>query len=82
MRTPYFLIEERKIVRNLEILADVKRRTGCKILLAQKAYSAFFTYPLIAGYLDGTAASGLYEAKLGKTAFGKETHVFSPAYND
>ena len=82
MRTPYFLIEESKIVRNLEILADVKRRTGCKILLAQKAYSAFFTYPLIAGYLDGTAASGLYEARLGKTAFGKETHVFSPAYND
>ncbi len=82
MRTPYFEIDEAALVRNLEILGEVRERAGCKILLAQKAYSAFCTYPLIGEYLDGTTASGLYEARLGKTRFGKETHVFSPAYNE
>lgn len=82
MRTPYFEIDESALVRNLEILSGVREAAGCRILLAQKAYSAFATYPLISRYLDGTTASGLYEARLGKTAFGKETHVFSPAYNE
>ena len=82
MRTPYFEIDEAALVRNLEALRAVRKEAGCKILLAQKAYSAFCTYPLISRYLDGTTASGLYEARLGKTRFGGETHVFSPAYND
>lgn len=84
--TPCYVIDEGVLKRNLEILADVKKRSGCKILLAQKAFSAFATYPLIAGYLDGCTASGLYEARLGyeKMAkpFGKENHIFSPAYRD
>ncbi len=79
-RTPYFLVEEEKLLHNLEILREVKERSGCKILLAQKAFSMYSCYPLIAKYLDGSAASGLYEAKLGREEFGKETHVFSPAY--
>ena len=53
---------------------------GCRILLAQKAFSMYSVYPLIRQYLSGTAASGLYEARLGKTEFGGETHVFSAAY--
>lgn len=84
--TPCYVIDERRLTENLEILADVKRRAGCKILLAQKAYSAFSTYPLIAGYLDGCTASGLYEARLGyeemAKPFGRENHIFSPAYRD
>lgn len=81
-RTPYFLIDEKRLIRNLEILREVKEKSGCKILLAQKAFSMYSCYPLISEYLDGSAASGLYEAKLGKEAFGKETHVFSPAYRE
>ena len=80
MRTPCFIIDEKNLLRNLEILKRVKDNTGCKILLAQKAYSCYATYPLIAKYLDGTTASGLYEAKLGKEHFPGEVHVFSPAY--
>lgn len=80
MRTPCFIIDEKSLLRNLEILKRVKDNTGCKILLAQKAYSCYATYPLIAKYLDGTTASGLYEAKLGKEHFPGEVHVFSPAY--
>ena len=79
-RTPYFLLDEEKLLRNLEILKEVSDRAGCKILLAQKAFSMFSVYPLIRKYLAGTAASGLYEARLGAEEFGGETHVFSPAY--
>ena len=82
MNTPYFTIDEAALLHNLEVLRGVKERTGCRILLAQKAYSAFATYPVISRYLDGTTASGLYEARLGKTYFGRETHVFSPAYKE
>ncbi|MCL2864480.1 MAG: carboxynorspermidine decarboxylase [Lachnospiraceae bacterium] len=81
-KTPYFLIDENKILHNLKILKSVSAQSGCKILLAQKAFSMYYAYPLLAEYLDGTTASGLYEARLGFTCFGKETHVFSPAYRE
>ena len=81
-RTPYFLVEEEKLLHNLELLREVKERSGCRILLAQKAFSMYSCYPLLAEYLDGSAASGLYEARLGREEFGKETHVFSPAYRE
>lgn len=80
LRTPYFRVDEAALVRNLEILKDVSDRAGCRILLAQKAFSMFACYPLMRQYLAGTTASGLYEARLGREAFGGETHVFSPAY--
>ncbi|MCH5207379.1 MAG: carboxynorspermidine decarboxylase [Oscillospiraceae bacterium] len=86
VRTPCYVIDEKRLRENLEILKSVKERSGCKILLAQKAYSVFQTYPLIAEYLDGCTASGLYEARLGHEEmakpFGRENHVFSPAYLD
>ena len=80
--TPYFLIDEERLRKNLEILKKVQEDTGCRILLAQKAFSTFFAYPLIREYLAGSTASGLYEARLGREEFGRETHVFSPAYRE
>ena len=79
-RTPYFYVDEKKLIENLQILKEVAEKSGCRILLAQKAFSMFACYPLMREYLAGTTASGLYEARLGKEEFGKETHVFSPAY--
>ncbi len=79
LSTPCFLIDEEKLIQNLEILSGISKRTGCKILLAQKAFSMFALYPLIRKYLSGTTASGLFEARLGHEEFGGETHVFSPA---
>ena len=58
--TPYFLVEEKSLLHNLEILKRVQEEAGCKILLAQKACSMFYAYPLIRKYLAGTTASGLY----------------------
>lgn len=80
IKTPSYVIDEDRLVKNLEILRDVEKRTGCKILLAQKAFSNFCEYPLIAKYISGTTASGLFEARLGKEEMNKENHVFSPAY--
>ena len=82
VKTPCFVVDEEKLIHNLEILKGVMDRTGCKILLAQKAFSMFYAYPLIRRYLCGTTASGLYEARLGHEYFGKETHVYSPAYRE
>ena len=82
LRTPYFLVDEARLMHNLEILRDVQERAGCKILLAQKAFSMFSVYPLLRQYLAGSTASGLYEARLGHEEFGGETHVFSPAYRE
>jgi len=78
--TPSYVVDENKIIKNLEILDSVQKQTGCKILLAQKAFSMFALYPLIGRYLAGTAASGLFEAKLGREKMGGETHIYSPAY--
>ena len=80
--TPYFLVDETRLRRNLSVLKSVCDRTGCKILLAQKAFSMYSVYPVIREYLAGTTARGLYEAKLGHDYFGGETHVFSPAYRE
>ncbi len=80
--TPCYVVDEQKLIDNLTILKSVADQAGCKILLAQKAFSMFRVYPLIGRYLAGTAASGLFEARLGHEEMGKETHVFSPAYNE
>ncbi|MCL2171162.1 MAG: carboxynorspermidine decarboxylase [Defluviitaleaceae bacterium] len=80
--SPCYIVDEALVIRNLDILTMVKEATGCKILLAQKAFSMFSMYPLISQYLDGTCASGLYEAKLADEYFRGENHVFSPAYYD
>ncbi|MCR4793667.1 MAG: carboxynorspermidine decarboxylase [Ruminococcus sp.] len=80
--TPCYVVDEAALIRNMEILRGVSQRTGAKILLAQKAFSCYHVYPLMKGYLDGTACSGLFEAKLGYEEMGKENHVFSAAYRE
>ncbi len=86
MKTPFYVIDEALLEKNLETLQSVEKSTGCKILLAQKCYSIFQTYPKIAEYISGTTASGIFEARLGYEEmgkpFGKQTHVFAPAYTD
>ena len=79
--TPCYLLDEAQLRRNGEILLGVQQRTGCKILLAQKAFSNFDLYPVLAPYLAGTEASGLYESRLGREELPeKENHVFCAAY--
>lgn len=82
IKTPCYAVDEILLIKNLEILKDTANRAGCKILLAQKAFSMYSLYPLIGKYLSGTTASGLFEAKLGYEEMGGETHVFSAAYTE
>lgn len=80
LQTPYYVIDEDKLESNLKILSDIQDRTGCEILLAQKAYSAYATYPMVGKYLKGVTSSSLFEARLGFEEMGKQVHIFAPAY--
>ena len=82
LRTPCYVIQKEKLIKNLEILREICQETGCRILLAQKAFSMFAVYPLIGKHLNGAAASGLFEARLAAEELGKENHIFSPAYRE
>jgi carboxynorspermidine decarboxylase len=81
-KTPAYVIDENLLFSNLGILKDISSRAKCKILLAQKAFSAYSVYPLMSDFLDGTCASGVYEAELAYDKMpGRENHIYSPAYN-
>jgi carboxynorspermidine decarboxylase len=80
--SPCWLLEEKKLRQNLELLREVKEKSGAKILLALKGYALWKSFPLIQEYLDGCCASGLYEAKLAAEEFGREVHTYSPAFKE
>ena len=80
--TPSYVVHKEELEKNLEILAKLQDETGAKVLLAQKCFSMYYYYPLIAKYLTGTASSGLYEARLSKEYFKKENHTYSPAFKE
>ena len=78
--TPCYVVDEVRLIKNLELLQRVQREADCHILLAQKCFSMFRLYPLMGEYLAGTTASGIFEARLGHEEMGKENHVFAPAF--
>ena len=78
--TPCYVVDEARLIKNLELLRYVQQETGCHILLAQKCFSMFRLYPLMGEYLAGTTASGIFEARLGHEEMGKDNHVFAPAF--
>ena len=83
LQTPCYVIDRDRLEVNLKILNGVMERTGCRILLAQKAFSCYAVYPLISKYLCGATASGLFEARLCHEEMpGRENHVFSPAFRE
>ena len=82
LKTPAFIVDEGRIRQNCEVLAEVKARTGCKILLALKGFALWPLFPLVRSYLDGTCASSPWEARLGREEFGGEVHVYAAAYSE
>ncbi len=82
LKTPCYIVDERLLKKNMEILKNVIDRTRCKILLAQKGFSMFCEYNFMSKYLVGTTASSLNEARLGKEEFPGEVHIFNPAYRE
>ncbi len=80
--TPYFMIDESKLIRNLEIAKQLKELSGVKLVLALKCFSTWGVFDIIKPYLDGTTSSGPYEVKLGHETFGGETHAYSVGYSE
>ena len=83
IKTPCYVLDEAALIKNAELMGKIAERTGCKMLLAQKAFSNYDCYHLLEPYLAGTEASGLYEARLGAQEMpGKEVHVFCAGYRE
>ena len=82
VKSPCYVLDEKRLRRNMEILSDIQQKTGVKIICALKGYSFWRSFPIIAEYLPGATASSLNEARLAKEEMGKEVHVFAPAYED
>lgn len=82
IRTPYYLIDEARLLNNLKKVEALRTRTGIRVVLALKCFSTWSTFPLLRPYLDGTTASSLYEARLGAERFGREVHAYSVAFTD
>lgn len=79
--TPYYLLDERRLERNLQVVERVRAQSGAKSVLALKCFSTWSVFPLMRRYLDGTTSSSAYEARLGHEHFGGETHAYSVAFD-
>ncbi len=80
--TPAYVVDMGKLRKNLELLATVQERAGCKILLALKGFAMWSVFPVVGEYLAGIAASSPHEAQLGREFLGKEVHSYAPAYSE
>lgn len=80
--TPYYLIDQNLLLRNLAIIQRVRRQSGARVLLALKCFAAWSVFDLMREYMDGTTSSSLYELRLGREKFGGETHAYSVAFAD
>src|SRR4051794_15475423 len=82
LRTPYYLLDESRLLKNLEKIKHVRERSGAKSVLALKCFSTWSVFPLMSRYMDGTTSSSFYEAKLGHERFGGETQAYSVAFSE
>ena len=87
LKTPYYLIDEMRLQKNMEKIAYVREKSGAKSVLALKCFSTWAVFPLMSQYMDGTTSSSLNEARLGHEKFGlpgqgKETHAYSVAWSE
>lgn len=82
IETPCLVCDLGVLRANLELLRDVQRRSGCKILLALKGFAMWSVFPVVRPYLAGVAASSPHEARLGREEFGGEVHACAPAYSE
>ncbi len=81
IETPYYLIDEKKLLKNLKVIERIRESSGAKSVLALKCFSTWCVFDLMRKYMDGTTSSSLFEARLGYEKFGKETHAFSVGYS-
>ena len=81
LETPYYLIDESKLLKNLKRIRKIRDLSGAKSVLALKCFSGWSVFDLMRKYMDGTTSSSLYEARLGREKFKKEVHAYSVAFS-
>lgn len=82
MNTPYYLLEEELLRRNLSLISRVAEESGAEIILAFKAFALWKTFHVFREYISHTTASSPYEARLAFEEFGSLAHTYSPAYTE
>lgn len=82
LATPAYVVDMARLERNMATAERIRAEAGCRMLLATKSFALPAVFPRMRAWLDGTTASGLYEARLGREEFGKEVHVYAPAYTE
>ncbi|RUO19938.1 carboxynorspermidine decarboxylase [Aliidiomarina iranensis] len=80
--SPCYVLEEQKLINNLELMKHVQEQSGASIILALKGFSMWSSFPIVRQYLKGCTASSAWEAELAADTFGTEVHAYSPAYKD
>lgn len=80
--TPYYIVYEKKLRNNLEIISDVQRRGNVKIIMAFKANALWKTFPVISEYVTSSAASSINEMKLSLEYLGHDVHSYCPVYTE
>jgi len=81
LKTPYYLIDEARLLKNVQRAQYLRERSGARLVLALKCFSTWAVFDLMRNYLDGTTSSSLYEARLGHDKFGKEVHAYNVAFS-
>ncbi len=82
IKTPYYLIDEAKLLQNMQKIAYLREASGAKALMALKCFATWSAFDSMRDYMDGTTSSSLFELRLGREKFGKETHAYSVAWSD
>lgn len=82
LKTPYYLIDQPALLKNLQTVRRVREQSGAKVLLALKCFATWSVFDLMREYMDGTTSSSLFEVRLGREKFGGEAHAYSVAYAD
>lgn len=78
--TPYYLIDKSKLADNMAKMDRLRSLSGAKCLLALKCFATWPAFDAMRDHMDGTTSSSLYELRLGREKFGKETHAYSVAW--
>ncbi|WP_294924222.1 carboxynorspermidine decarboxylase [uncultured Paracoccus sp.] len=82
LQTPHYLIDLARLRRNMERIAHLREASGAKCLLALKCFATWSAFDFMRPFMDGTTSSSLFELRLGREEFGKETHAYSVAWAD
>lgn len=82
LQTPFYLIDKASLLRNMAVIDRLRAGSGAKALLALKCFATWSVFDLMRDHMDGTTSSSLFELRLGREKFGKETHAYSVAWAD